>query len=143
MNTPLTPILEGYEPLTGEELVSARECAHVGYTTPLMVQRLLQTIATRDETIAGLKDALTEFVYETTHLSREEDDGSHWCRIPKATLEKGRAALSLRANVEEPVGREELTSIIHQHLASGRGGNSVIAADAIIQKFAGRRISHD
>lgn len=46
-----------------------------------------------DDKILILVKALQEMVYETTHLSREEDDGSHWCSISKATLEQARAAL--------------------------------------------------
>lgn len=42
---------------------------------------------------AQLIAALQEMVYETTHLSREEDDGSYWCKISKRTLEQARAAL--------------------------------------------------
>lgn len=54
--------------------------------------------------LIGLLEALREFVYETTHLSREEEDGSHWCRIPKATLEKGRAALRSRLTQDGEIG---------------------------------------
>lgn len=37
-----------------------------------------------------------DFVYLTTHLSPEEDDGSHKCRIPKCVLDKARAVLEKR-----------------------------------------------
>jgi hypothetical protein len=40
-----------------------------------------------------LKAALREMVYEATHLSPQEDDGSHWAKISKRTLDKARAAL--------------------------------------------------
>lgn len=43
---------------------------------------------------AGVETALRQFIYETTHLSPENDDGSHDCRISKGCLEAGRAALS-------------------------------------------------
>ena len=43
--------------------------------------------------VAKLEGALREMVYEATHLSPQEDDGSHWCKISKGTLEKARAAL--------------------------------------------------
>jgi hypothetical protein len=33
-------------------------------------------------------------VYETTHLSPMEPDGSHWCKISAETLANARAALS-------------------------------------------------
>jgi len=48
---------------------------------------------TQDERVMALVDALQEFIYETTHLSPIEDDGSHWCKISADCLEKGRAAL--------------------------------------------------
>ena len=42
---------------------------------------------------ARLRDALERLIYETTHLSPENNDGSHWCKISKETLERARAAL--------------------------------------------------
>jgi len=44
-------------------------------------------------TAPNLREALAEFIYETTHLSPVEDDGSHWCRISAECLENGRTAL--------------------------------------------------
>lgn len=41
----------------------------------------------------ALKAALALIVYETTHLSPVEEDGSHWCRITGPCLNKARAAL--------------------------------------------------
>jgi hypothetical protein len=41
-----------------------------------------------------LLSALKEMVYETTHLSPEEPDGAHWCRIPKEALDAARAAIA-------------------------------------------------
>jgi hypothetical protein len=43
--------------------------------------------------IEELEAALREMVYETTHLSALEDDGSHKCRISKGALGLARAAL--------------------------------------------------
>lgn len=43
--------------------------------------------------IRELEGALREMVYETTHLSPQEDDGSHWAKISKAALLKARQAL--------------------------------------------------
>jgi hypothetical protein len=40
-----------------------------------------------------LRAALRELIYETTHLSPQEDDGSHRCTITGETLRKARAAL--------------------------------------------------
>jgi hypothetical protein len=47
-----------------------------------------------------LLDALVAFVYRTTSLSPQEDDGSHWCRIPKTTLNKARAAIARATGAE-------------------------------------------
>ena len=41
-----------------------------------------------------LFEALAELIYEATHLSPREDDGSHKCRITAPVLAKARAALS-------------------------------------------------
>ena len=38
--------------------------------------------------------ALRGMVYETTSLSAQEDDGSHWCKISAAALTKARQALT-------------------------------------------------
>jgi len=40
----------------------------------------------------GLREALAEMIYETTHLSPENPDGGHRCIISGATLEKARTA---------------------------------------------------
>jgi chromosome segregation ATPase len=40
-----------------------------------------------------LRAALRELIYETTHLSPQEDDGSHRCTITGETLRKARMAL--------------------------------------------------
>lgn len=52
------------------------------------------------EMIARLRTALSEFVYETTCLSPMNDDGSHWCKISKETLQVGRETLHATAPVE-------------------------------------------
>jgi len=41
-----------------------------------------------------LADALRRFIYKTTHLSPMEDDGSHWCKIDRETLEIARKTLA-------------------------------------------------
>jgi hypothetical protein len=43
---------------------------------------------------ARLRSALQRMVYETTHLSSLQDDGSHWCKISHGALAEARAALS-------------------------------------------------
>lgn len=39
-----------------------------------------------------LREALRVMIYESTHLSPMEDDGSHWCKISREALEQARAA---------------------------------------------------
>lgn len=52
-----------------------------------LIQSALSASAPR-----GMREALRKMIYETTCLSPMEEDGSHWCRISKATLEEARAA---------------------------------------------------
>lgn len=49
----------------------------------------------QNKIIAALTNALSNMVYETTHLSPVEDDGSHCCRISGEALEQSRNALKL------------------------------------------------
>lgn len=51
----------------------------------------LEAICRRLEEMAG---ALQEMVYETTHLSPRNDDGSHVCRITAEALARARRALN-------------------------------------------------
>jgi hypothetical protein len=44
--------------------------------------------------IEALEKAIRKIIYETTHLSALEDDGSHNCRISKDALDQARAALA-------------------------------------------------
>jgi hypothetical protein len=44
--------------------------------------------------VERLKAALRTMVYETTHLSPEKDDGSHWCSITADALQAARTALA-------------------------------------------------
>ena len=48
---------------------------------------------TEDEEIR-LKQALEYLIYEITHLSACEDDGSHTCRVSATALSNARIALS-------------------------------------------------
>jgi len=48
----------------------------------------------QSEHVKRLVEALQDFIYRTTCLSPEEDDGSHWCRIPQETLTNARQALA-------------------------------------------------
>jgi hypothetical protein len=42
---------------------------------------------------ARLRWALQRMVYETTHLSPQQDDGSHWCKISHGALAQAREVL--------------------------------------------------
>lgn len=44
--------------------------------------------------VGQLKVALERMLYEATHLSAEEEDGSHKCKISKSTLTLARDALN-------------------------------------------------
>lgn len=48
------------------------------------------------------KSTLERFVYETTHLSPQNEDGSHDCRISKKCLLHGRIALELLGKLSQP-----------------------------------------
>lgn len=66
------------------------------YAEPLLtaleqMQAQESTLRARVET---LELALRNMVYETTHLSPAEDDGSHWCRVSSEVLAQARAALN-------------------------------------------------
>lgn len=57
----------------------------------------------RDEALRTCVEALAALIYETTHLSPRDDDGSHWCRITADALEAARDALATaRAVLEAP-----------------------------------------
>ena len=70
-----------------DTLEAAKSAAQADYTT-----RILAAIDA--DAIAGMVEALRCFVYETTHLSPEKSDGSHWCKISKDCLEGGHTALA-------------------------------------------------
>jgi hypothetical protein len=71
-----------------------------------------------------VREALVEMVYETTHLSPENEDGSHLCIIPKHTLEKARAALaSTPPQVKTDAGAWRTME------SAPRDGNSFLAYD--------------
>ena len=63
---------------------------------------------------AVLREALEDFIYQTTHLSAREDDGSHWCKIPADTLAKARAALSPPAGGGEEVSRSQTAASLER-----------------------------
>ena len=67
-----------------------RSPASVFYEYPADNGALLKQAANE---IEKLRTALRELIYETTHLSPQEDDGSHRCTITGETLRKARAAL--------------------------------------------------
>lgn len=47
-----------------------------------------------DDVVREMARALREMVYEATHLSPMEPDGSHWCKISEEALTASRAALA-------------------------------------------------
>lgn len=51
-------------------------------------------IESQQTVISNLLGALTEMIYETTHLSPRNEDGSHDCRICASTLSRARLARS-------------------------------------------------
>ena len=48
---------------------------------------------TDEQAVQELTGALREMIYETTHLSPCEADGSHWCKISGNALARARSAL--------------------------------------------------
>ena len=58
--------------------------------------------------IIMLREVLRGFVYEATHLSPVEADGSHWCKISSSCLKNGRNAL--RTKNERETLRETPTA---------------------------------
>jgi hypothetical protein len=58
-----------------------------------LFQQLADAIDAQAREIQRLRAALKEYVYETTHLSPQNDDGSHWCKISKDVLANAREAL--------------------------------------------------
>lgn len=51
----------------------------------------IEALEAENERLLG---ALRVMIYETTHLSPMEPDGSHWCRITADALNIARAALN-------------------------------------------------
>lgn len=82
--------------LEGADILDAKDCQPEGMAKRY---RYLGPCLTPDEAVTALprevqlKAALREMVYEATHLSPQADDGSHWAKISKRTLDKARAAL--------------------------------------------------
>lgn len=66
---------------------------YCGVPLPGRIEAAPNEAAIRAELVAALR----VMVYETTHLSRREDDGSHWCKISSDALHKARAALAKAA----------------------------------------------
>ena len=62
-----------------------------GWVDDAAVHQFILDLAAERE---RLRSALERMVYETTHLSPLEDDGSHWCKISREALEQSRAALA-------------------------------------------------
>ena len=60
-----------------------------------------EAIGSQAAEIERLWAALVAMVYETTHLSPLERDGSHWCKISKDALYDARAAIAQEAQTDE------------------------------------------
>ena len=54
-----------------------------------------------------LRETLQSMIYEATYLSPREDDGSHWCRIYRTTLEKARA-------LEQELAKSDLIELLER-----------------------------
>lgn len=75
-------------------------------------------MTTQIEALAEAMKALEALIYETTHLSPLEDDGSHKCKISKVALEQGRAALTkIKAAMAQ--GEKATVDEEHQRLIKG------------------------
>lgn len=83
--------------------------------------------------VQALTGALRQMVYATTHLSAEEDDGSHWCRINKADLTQARAALEAAEIASWPPEMQAE----YQATVAMRGVAKRIAEDQIAARDAG------
>lgn len=62
-------------------------------TCGLVYRQHLDRIEQLTAEVERLREALRVMIYETTHLSPMEPDGSHWCRITADALNTARAAL--------------------------------------------------
>lgn len=51
-------------------------------------------ITAQAERIKALEGALGSLIYEITHLSPMEDDGSHRCKVSAGAMKEARAALA-------------------------------------------------
>ena len=74
-----------------------------------------EQIAAWRASLAPAKDArsaLQRFIYEATHLSSEEVDGSHWCKISAECLEQGRQALRTEARTGGDALREATKNLL-------------------------------
>ncbi len=67
----------------------------------------------RDALMERMWQALAEIVYEATHLSQKEDDGSHWCRIHAEPLERARSALRACGELKKNAPETRLDSKDH------------------------------
>ncbi len=64
--------------------------------------------------IEQVREALAGFVYETTHLSPLEDDGSHKCKISAKCLAAGREALALLDQLPPPMTEAERERLVEE-----------------------------
>ena len=66
------------------------EVIYFGETPPPTVKEHISRLEAKN---ARLREALKEAVYQATHLSPMEDDGSHWAKMSGEWLAQARAAL--------------------------------------------------
>ena len=98
---------------------------HVAYIVRDLLAALTAPPVAHGAISDAMVEALRQFIYETTHLSREEDDGSHRCIISKQTLEKGRAALA-------PAPAQQGEHLLPARLVDSAHGKAVRKAEETI-----------
>ncbi|MGN6146291.1 MAG: hypothetical protein ACTHOP_22180 [Mesorhizobium sp.] len=67
------------------------------------MEKVLEAALLSPSPAPGVVEALKQLVYEATHLSPRDDDGSHLCRISASALVNARAAL---ASLSQPAKGE-------------------------------------
>jgi predicted nucleic acid-binding Zn-ribbon protein len=84
------------------ELASARTMRDDHFAEIVRAREIITGLRLKTEALTAERDAargaLKVMVYETTHLSSENDDGSHNCRISRDALTNARAELKEQTN---------------------------------------------
>jgi len=89
-------IIPNSQRMSPEDVEYLRKDKHIAYLADYRAayEESCQQIDSYKAEVARLRSALQSMVYETTHLSPLQDDGSHWCKISHGALAEARAALS-------------------------------------------------